>query len=73
MEINEYGYKEYLNAVKNDPTPENINKLGAWFERYGTIHWNGEHYNAGEFNIYPVIEWDDETESGTITGYEIGY
>ena len=73
MEINEYGYKEYLNEVKNNPTQENINRLGTWFERYGTDYWNGERFDADGFSLYPVIEWDDEMETGTTVGYEMKY
>ena len=71
MKINEYGYKEYLDEVKNNPTQENINRLGAWLEKYGNDFWNGEYFKADEFHVYPVIEWDNETEAGATVGYEI--
>lgn len=61
-----YDYNELKNAVKRNPTQENIEKLVSWFENYGNEYWNGECYDADELGcIYPIYA---EPE---IIGYEL--
>ena len=68
MTVNYYSYQELAEAALNDPTPDNLNALGEWFERYGYTAWNGEYFTVSEdLRLYRV--WDDDHEN--IIGYEL--
>ncbi len=66
--ITYYSYQELEEAALRDPTPENLNALGEWFERYGHTFWNGEFFSVDEDNrLYRV--WDEDIEN--VIGYEL--
>jgi hypothetical protein len=70
--INYYSYAElYDAATAPGATQADIDALGEWFSRFGERYWNGECYDADGLTVWPVTEWDEETEQGTITGYEL--
>lgn len=72
MKINRYNYVELRErATAADATQNDIDSLGKWFELYGNDDWNGEYYDADGIRLYPIIEWDDETDTGEIVRYEI--
>lgn len=66
-----YGYEEYRAAAIEDPSEENLANLGEWFQQYGMEFWNGECWDADGYELRPVYEWDEETGTGTICGYEL--
>ena len=69
---NKYQYDELRAAAINpSAAQEDINALGEWFDAYGANFWNGEYYDADGYKVVPVVEWDDETETGKTIGYEI--
>lgn len=71
MTISEYDYSDLrAKATATGATQSDIDNLGAWFERYGSTYWNGEHYDADGIEVHPKHKQitDDEFE---ITGYEI--
>lgn len=58
-------------AIRPGATAEDLRELGEWFERYGMVYWNGEYWDADAgLRLYPIIEWDEELDQGTTTGYE---
>lgn len=67
--MNYYSYKDLKAAVDTNPTPENINALGEWFDHYGNDYWNGEYYDADDLRIYPVYKEIDE-DNFELIGYE---
>ena len=71
-----YDYQELLNAVRKDPSQENINALGEWFENYGYDYWNGEEFTIDQkenLNLYR-LETIRVDESGDVIDAEIdGY
>ncbi len=75
---NEYSYAELLAAaISPDAKQIDIDTLGEWFEQYGSMFWNGEYYDAsadgeptGSRCLYPVMEWDEQEDCGTIVRYE---
>ena len=71
--ITEYGYAELLKkATAPDAEQIDIDTLGEWFQAYGASYWNGECFDIdGVTAIYPVQEFDEETDCWEITGYEI--
>ena len=71
MNIGRYDYEELRAAAISNPTTENVNNLGEWFDMYGSEFWNGEVYDADGYDIIPVIEWDEENDTGRIVGYEM--
>ena len=36
-----YNYNDLKNAYEANPTQENLNALGEWFEANGQTYWNG--------------------------------
>lgn len=74
MSVSYYGYEELRKiALADDATQAGINRLGEWFDRYGSAYWNGEYYDAGDdvrlFPIYePINEGEDQFE---VVGYEL--
>lgn len=69
--VSYYEYEELRKKALNNGTQEDIDNLGEWFSKYGTIYWNGEYYNLDDgFKLYPVYKEksDDEFE---LVGYEI--
>ena len=66
-----YDYAELRTAALSGGAVE-INALGEWFEQHGSSYWNGEYYDADDgLRLFPVYEWDEETDQGAIIGYEI--
>lgn len=67
-----YDYQELAAAALADYAPQSaIDALGNWFERYGTMYWNGECYTVDDKNsisLYPVYRelGEDEFE---LVGY----
>lgn len=70
ISMNRYSYSELLEAVKANETPDNVNALGEWFERYGDQFWNGEYYDADGLRLFPVYVEADEDQF-EIVGYEV--
>lgn len=65
-------YEELLAAATaQDADQDDIDALGDWFAANGNAYWNGEYYDADGIRLYPIIEWDDETDQGETVGYEI--
>ena len=58
-------------AIAPGATQGEIDRLGEWFDRYGSMYWNGEYYDADGYRVFPVIEWDDESDTGNTVGYVI--
>lgn len=56
--ITKYSYNELYNAVKDDPTQENIEKLVCWLNMFDPAAWNGEKYFADDLEIFPVFDED---------------
>lgn len=66
-----YSYEELHRAVAEDPTHENRMALGEWFQEYGMEYWNGEFFDADDFRLVPIYDWDEETAQGNIIDYEL--
>lgn len=71
--ISYYEYKDLLVAVEENETPEALEALGEWFQRYGNMYWNGECWDIdGNRGLYPIYKLvDEECEDWEIIGYEI--
>lgn len=67
-----YDYQELTAAAMADNAPQGaIDALGEWFDRHGTMYWNGECYTVDDKNnisLYPVYRelGEDEFE---LVGY----
>lgn len=71
--LSEYAYEDLRDAVKKNPTQENINALGEWFSTYGSSYWNGESFNADGITVWPVYsEEEDEYGCFELLRYELG-
>lgn len=70
ISMNRYSYSELLEAVKANETPDNVNALGEWFERYGDQFWNGEYYDADGLRLFPVYV-EVSKDQFAITRYEV--
>ena len=68
--MNRYSYSELLEAVKANETPDNVNALGEWFERYGDQFWNGEYYDADGLRLFPGYV-EVSKDQFAITRYEV--
>lgn len=71
---NRYSYQELADkALKHGAEQIDIDTLGAWFEHYGTVYWNGEFFEIDSAHrLYPVAEMvDPETEDWRVVRYEI--
>ena len=53
-----YDYKEIVEAVRQNPSEENVNELGKWCDSNlgGEYDWNGEYWTCDEFHVYPIEE-----------------
>lgn len=72
MSVNYYNYAELRAAALNSGTPEAVNALGEWFDRFGDRFWNGEYYDAdGGLRLFPVYELDEDGEVSDLIGYEL--
>lgn len=75
MTTNNFGCYDYNELLKKATAPNaeqiDIDTLGAWFSEYGTRYWNGEYYDADSFRLFPVYDWDEETDQGEIVHYEL--
>ena len=60
--VNYYSYADLRKAVNDNPTEENINALGEWFERYGGAYWNGWYYDADGIRLAPIYEQTGEDD-----------
>ena len=62
--VNGYYYLKYIDAVRENPTAENLENLGNWFEQFGGRYWNGSAYYIGDNDfLRPVlnpVEFDDD-------------
>lgn len=74
MAINEYNFKEIEERAFTEKTAEAVADLGEWYERYGRMFWNGEHYtgkyNGYEYRLVPEYK-EDEDGNFEIVGWEI--
>lgn len=64
-----YDYDDLKKAYEANPTQENLNALGEWFEENGQTYWNGEYFDADSIRIYPVYKEISEDEF-ELVGYE---
>lgn len=82
MKTNDFGYYDFAELIEKatglDAQQIDIDTLGAWFDQYGRDYWNGECYDAskadeptGTRSLYPIYDWDEELDQGTIVGYEL--
>jgi len=69
--VGRYNYDELRKAAIDNPTTENLEALGEWFNLYGMDFWNGESWDADGYELRPVYEWDDERDQGILIGYEL--
>lgn len=70
--IGEYDYATLrAAALSQSATQEDIDALGEWFSRFGSVYWNGEYYDADGVPVRPIYQKTAEDEYG-IVGYEIG-
>lgn len=58
-------------ATASDADQDDINALGEWLNANDSDAWNGEYYDADGLHLFPLIEWNDETDQGETVGYEI--
>ena len=72
MPIGKYDYEDLVSkALSAKATQKDINNLGKWFDRYGSMYWNGEYYEIdSNHNLFPVIEVDEDGECKTV-GWEV--
>ena len=84
--MTKYDYIDLYKAFKENPSQENINKLGEWLQRYAD-HWNGEDWTITDENgkpdgrIKPVFDqskWNEEDgefqdENGFSIDGQIGF
>lgn len=56
--IGRYNYEELVKkALSPDATKEDVERLDAWFCRYGVQYWNGEYYEIdGTHRLYPIFD-----------------
>ena len=73
MNYSVYEYNALLVAVEENETPEALEALGEWFQRYGDMYWNGECWDIdGSRGLYPIYKIaDEECEGFELVGYEI--
>lgn len=66
-------YEDLVDLAMDRRTEEyGLPALWAWHEYHAPEFWNGEGYEIdGAHNIYPVYDWDEETDTGEVVGYEI--
>ena len=70
--VDYYDYAELRKAALAEQTEQAINKLGQWFDNYGTQFWNGEYYDADNgVRIYPVYSEENEDGDAELTGYRM--
>lgn len=64
-----YEYKEARAAALEERTPEALEALANWLDRYDPAAWGGEYYDIDDGRaLRPVYDGD-----GEIVGYELGY
>lgn len=67
MSVNMFNYRELLEAALNDPTPDNLNALGEWYEKYGEQYREGKCYIIDEdHRLYRIYN-----RTMDIIGYEL--
>lgn len=70
--VNYYSFGDLLEALNNNLSAENINRMGVWFDLFGMEYWNGECFQLDESReIVPIYTWDEETEQGQLVGYKL--
>ncbi len=42
--VYKYGFEEYWEDAKGNPTQENLKTLAEWFQEFDSDSWNGEAY-----------------------------
>lgn len=71
IEATEYNYKELINQVRENETPETLAELGYWFEHYGSSDdWNGEYWDCELGRLYPIYG-SEQDGCYPIVGWEI--
>ena len=73
MYVGRYNYNELREAAIEDPTPENLENLGDWFQTYGMDFWNGECFDVDGYRLFPVYSEPDEYGDCERIGYELRY
>lgn len=63
-----WDYQELLENALHDPTPDNLNALGVWYEKYGETYRGGDEFAIDDDNRLCRI-WDADHEN--IVGYEL--
>ena len=70
----EYRFEEIERRALTAQTEDAIRELGEWYQDFGSMFWNGEHYtgkfNGREYQIAPVYEETDE-DIFEIVGWEL--
>ena len=70
-QYNRYSYSELLTAATGpNATQSDIDTLGSWFADFGTQYWNGECYEAGAYNVFPIFE-EVEEDQYEVVRYEL--
>lgn len=69
--IDRYSYESLARTAIDAPTPEHLDALGEWCERFGAEYWNGEYYDAsipgepsGARRLWPIQELDPDDPDG---------
>lgn len=57
-----YSYKELRDkALAHTATKEDLLNLVEWFDRFGTMYWNGECYDMDDGSyLYPIYEENED-------------
>lgn len=70
--MSRYDYQELEGKALATGKQEDIDALGAWFERYGSSFWTGECYKVDDTHqLWPVYGSEDEDGCYPITGWEL--
>lgn len=69
---NRYSYEE-LRAAATVPgaTQIDVDTLGSWLADFDPASWNGEYYDADGLRLYPVYDWDEDTDQGELVRYDL--
>ena len=47
-------------ALSPDASPEDVARLGVWFERFGAEYWNGEFYDVDGVHQLRSVDVEDD-------------
>lgn len=72
--VYKYGFEEYWEDAKGNPTPENLETLAEWFKEFSPNDWNGEAYIIDKTTcLRPIYSesFEDTNCYPTIIGWEL--